>query len=156
MLGSRISSRSSSPVAALMMRMCRSLDEQQDVGPGVGPAGADVVEAAAVAQGDGAVGVEPVGADPVVGVGVAGAGGSFGPGLVGGGRGGPVRQGPVRPLVVVDGGEGAEKGLEFGKGGGLGVLGGQPVLQRLLEPLGFALGLGVVRAAVFLPDPQAA
>src|SRR2546429_5600588 len=58
------------------------LDEQQDVGPGVGPAGADVVEAPAVAQGDGAVGVEPVGADSVVGVGVACAGGSFGPGLV--------------------------------------------------------------------------
>ena len=42
------------------------LDEQQDVGPGIGPADADVVELAGVAQSDGAVGVEAVGADPVV------------------------------------------------------------------------------------------
>jgi hypothetical protein len=45
------------------------LHEQQDVGSGVGSADADVVEAAAVAQGDTAVGVEAVGADPVVAVG---------------------------------------------------------------------------------------
>ena len=44
------------------------LDEQQDVGSGVGPADADVVELAAVAQGDGAGGADDVGADPVVGV----------------------------------------------------------------------------------------
>jgi hypothetical protein len=45
------------------------LDEEQDVGPGVGPAGADVVELAGVAQGDVAVGIEAVGADLLVGVG---------------------------------------------------------------------------------------
>jgi len=35
-------------------------------------------------------------------------------------------------------------------------LGGQPVLERLLEPLGYALGLGVVGAAVFLGDAPVA
>jgi len=47
------------------------LDQEQGVGSGVGPADADVVEAAAVAQGDVAVDVEFVGADPVVGAGDA-------------------------------------------------------------------------------------
>jgi hypothetical protein len=46
-------------------------DEEQDVGSGVGPAGADVVEAALVAQGEGAGFADDVGADPVVGVCVA-------------------------------------------------------------------------------------
>src|SRR5215471_7766318 len=50
------------------------LDEQQDVGSGVGPADADAVEPAGVAECDGAGGADPVGADPVVGVGVAAAG----------------------------------------------------------------------------------
>jgi hypothetical protein len=86
----------------------------------VGSADADVVELAAVAQGDAAVGVEPVGADPVVGVGGAVAGSGLGAGGVGGGGGGPVGQGAVRPLVVVDGGEGVEEGLQLGEGGGLG------------------------------------
>jgi hypothetical protein len=36
------------------------LDQEQDVGSGVGSAGADVVELAAVAQGDVAVGVGPL------------------------------------------------------------------------------------------------
>jgi hypothetical protein len=45
------------------------LDGQQDAGSGVGPADAEVVEAAVDAQGDASVGVEPVGADAVVGVG---------------------------------------------------------------------------------------
>jgi hypothetical protein len=44
------------------------LNEEQDVGPGVGSADADVGEAASVAQGDGAIGVQAVGADAVVGV----------------------------------------------------------------------------------------
>jgi hypothetical protein len=35
-------------------------------------------------------------------------------------------------------------------------LGAEPVLHRLLEPLDLALGLGVVRLAVLLLDPQAA
>jgi hypothetical protein len=62
----------------------------------------------------------------------------------------------VRPLAVVDHGEPVEEYLELGEGGGLGVLGGEPVLEGLLEPLDFALGLGVVRLAVFLGDAQSA
>ena len=46
-------------------------------------------------------------------------------------------------------------GLELGQRGGLRVLGGEPVLEGLLEPLGFSLGLGVVRLAVLLGDAQA-
>jgi len=44
------------------------LDEQDDVGSDVGPADADVVEAAAVAEGDAAGLVDDVAADAVVGV----------------------------------------------------------------------------------------
>jgi hypothetical protein len=62
----------------------------------------------------------------------------------------------VRPLGVVDAGEGVQELLEFGEGGGLGRLGGQPFLQGLPEPLDLALGLGVVRAAVLLIDAEAA
>jgi hypothetical protein len=54
------------------------LDQEQDVGSGVGAAGADVEEPAGVAEGDDAVGVDPVGADAVVGVAGAAAGGALG------------------------------------------------------------------------------
>jgi len=117
------------------------LDEHQDAGPGVGPADADVVEPAAGAEGELAVGVDAVGADPVVGVGGAVAGSGLGPGGVGGGRGGPVRQGPVRPPGVVDAGEGVEEGLELAGSGGLDRLGAEPFLEGLLESFDFALGL---------------
>ena len=59
------------------------LDEQQDAGSGVGPADADVVQAAAGAQADGAGRAGAIGADAVVGVGVAAAGGGFRPGSSG-------------------------------------------------------------------------
>ena len=65
------------------------VDQQQDVGLGVGSADADVVQAAVDAQGDGAGLVDAVVADALVGVGgpaTAGRGG-FGAGLVGGVRG---------------------------------------------------------------------
>ena len=62
----------------------------------------------------------------------------------------------MRTVLVVDGGEGVQQGLEPGKGQGLGWLGAEPVLHRLLEPLDLALGLGVVRLAVFLPDAETA
>jgi hypothetical protein len=119
------------------------LDEQQDVGSGVGSADADVVELAGVAEGDGAGCADDVGADAVVGVGAPVAGGGLGPGGIRGGGGGPAGQGLVRPLVVVAGGEGVQEGLELGEVSGLGVLGGEPFLEGLLEPLGFALGLGL-------------
>ena len=96
------------------------LDEQQDVGSGVRPAGAEVVELAAVAQGDGAAGTDLVGADPVVGVGGPVAGDGLGPGGISGGGGGPAGQGFVRPLLVVVAGERVQQGLQLVKGGGLG------------------------------------
>ena len=101
-------------------------------------------------------GVNPVGADAVVGVGGAVAWDGLGPGGVGRCGGGAAWQGAVRPPGVVDAGEGVEQGLELGEGGGLAGLGAEPVLQGLLEPLGRALGLGVVRLAVLLGDAEAA
>src|SRR5215468_2672853 len=89
------------------------LNQQQDVGLGVGPADAEVVEAAAVAQGDRAGGIDLVGADPVVGVGGPVAGGGLGAGGAGGGGGGPVRQGFVRSAGVVVAGERIEQGLQL-------------------------------------------
>ena len=47
------------------------VDEQDDVGSGVGPADADVVESAVNAQGDDAAGVDAVVSDACVGLGVA-------------------------------------------------------------------------------------
>jgi len=131
------------------------LDEQDDVGSGVGSADADVVQSAVVAEGDGSGFVDSVVADPVVGVGVAaGAGEGFGHRVVDGGRGRSVRQGPVWPAVVVLVDEGLEEGLEFADGGGLGWLGTQPFLHRLLEPFGLAAGGGVVGARVLLDHVQ--
>jgi hypothetical protein len=55
------------------------LDEQDDAGPGVGSADADVVEPSVVAQGHAAGSVDDVVADPVVGVsGAVGAGSGLG------------------------------------------------------------------------------
>jgi hypothetical protein len=62
----------------------------------------------------------------------------------------------VRALGVVVAGEGVEEGLELGEAGGLGCLGGEPVLEGLPESFDFALSLGVIRLAVLLGDAQAA
>jgi hypothetical protein len=61
----------------------------------------------------------------------------------------------VRAAGVVDARGCAGQGLELGQGGGLGGLGAEPVLHGLLEPLDLALGLGVARLAVLLPDAEA-
>jgi hypothetical protein len=129
------------------------VDEHEDAGSGVGPADADVVELPVVAQGELAVRVDAVGSDPVMAGGAGLTGDGLGTGLIGGGGGGPVRQGAVRPAGVVVSGEGIQQSLELGEVSGL-VLGGEPFLQGLPEPLDLALGLGVVRLAVLLPDPQ--
>jgi hypothetical protein len=72
------------------------VDEQDDVGSGVGSSDADVVEPAADPQGDDAGVVDAVVADPGMGVAVAGAGWlGLGPGAVGRSGGGPVWQRPV-------------------------------------------------------------
>jgi hypothetical protein len=122
------------------------LDERQDVSSGVFASDADVVEAAAVAEGDGAGGADLVGAgcrwpDRRVRL----SGGRRKPR-----RGWSGREGFVGSLGVVVAGERVELGLEFGEGGRLGVLGGEPVLEGLLEPLDLALGLRVVGLTVFL------
>src|SRR4051794_35872378 len=88
------------------------LDQEQDVGSGVGSSDADVVQASVVAQGDHPGGVDDVFADAVVGVGGVGAvGGGFGSGGVGDG-GGAASQGPVGSVVVVVLPEGVDLGLE--------------------------------------------
>ena len=132
------------------------VDEQDDVGSGVGSADADVVQSAGDAQGDAAAVVDAVVADPVVGVGVA-AGGGLGLGQAGveGRWGGPVRQGPVRSVVVVLGGERVEQGLQLGEGAGLDGLGGEPLLEGLLEAFDLAAGGGVVGAGVLLGHAEA-
>ena len=69
------------------------LDEHEDGGSGMGPADADVVEPAVVAEGDFAVGVDAVRADAVVGAGVAAVVGAvFGQRVVDGCWRGPVGQ----------------------------------------------------------------
>jgi hypothetical protein len=69
------------------------LDEQDDVGSGVGSADADVPELAGDAQGDAAGLVDLVVADAVMGVGSAvSAGGCLGQRVVDGGGGRSVRQ----------------------------------------------------------------
>src|SRR6186713_282609 len=68
------------------------LDEQDDVGSGVGSADADVAESAVYSQGDVAGLADSVVPDPVVGVGVTRAAGQgLGDGVVDGGGGGSVR-----------------------------------------------------------------
>jgi hypothetical protein len=94
------------------------------VGSGVGPADADVVKLACVAEGDGAGFADGVGADAVVGVGGAAAWGGLGPGGICSGGCGLAGQGFVRAAGVVVAGECVQLGLELGEGGGLGLLGG--------------------------------
>ncbi len=130
------------------------LDQEQDVGSGVGSTDADVVEPAVVAQGDHAGGVDAVTADPVVAVGGAVAGAGFGAGEVGGGGGGLPGQGPVGPtdVVVVD--EAVEQGLQLSHGSRLGSLRAQPLLGGLLEAFDLAAGGGGVRAEFFWRTPR--
>ena len=85
------------------------LDEHEDAGSGVGSAYADVVEAAGVAQGDDAGGIDGVAADAAVFGGGAG-GGGFGSGLVGG-VWGAAGQGSVGSGGVVVDDELVEQGL---------------------------------------------
>ena len=78
------------------------MDEESDVGSGVGSSDADVVQSAVVSQGDGADSVDLVAADPVVCfVAAVVAGGCFGSGLVGRGRSGAVLEGSVWSQGVV-------------------------------------------------------
>lgn len=115
-------------------------DEHGDGGAGSGAADADVVEPSAVAQGDAAVGVDGVVAGAVVRrgggvwVGFETAGVCVG--------GGASADGSVGAVVVVVGEEAVDVGLERveGLGGGLG---GEELLEGLVEAFDFAAGLGV-------------
>ena len=80
------------------------IDEDDDGGSGVGSSDADVVEAAVVAQGDGAAAVDDVLSDSPVGVFECGRAG-FGAGVVDDGGSGALRERPVGSLLVVDVGE---------------------------------------------------
>jgi hypothetical protein len=102
-------------------------DEEDDGGWGVGSSEADVVEAAVVAEGDPAGGVDAVAADPPVDVGVAGRGAGFGSGPVDDAGWGVVGQGPVGSLLVVEGDEGVEQALQLEDRGGGGWLASQDV-----------------------------
>ena len=79
-------------------------DEEEDGGSGVGSSEADVVEAAVVAEGDAAGGVDAVAADAVVVVVAAVTGGGFGSGPVDDAGWGVVGQGPVGALFVIEAG----------------------------------------------------
>jgi hypothetical protein len=105
-------------VLALMTRMCRSWARSR-MRVAVGAAGADVVEASVVAEGDEPGVVDAVGSDSVVGVGGAVAGAGLGAGSAGSGRGGAPRERSVRAPGVADAGEDVQQGLEFAGGGGL-------------------------------------
>ena len=100
------------------------LDEEDDGGPGVGSADADVIETSSIAEGDLAFVADDVAEDSLVVVVLSAGGGSgLGQGVVNGGRGGAVGQGAVRALLVVEGAEEVEEGLELVEGGGLAGLG---------------------------------
>ncbi len=53
-------------------------------------------------------------------------------------------------VVFID--EGVDQRLQFGDGGGLGLLGGEPFLECLVEAFDFAAGGGMVRGGVLLLD----
>ena len=118
---------------------------------------ADVVQPAVVAQGHGAGVVDPVPADPFMRIGARTSWGCLGTGGVGRSWSAPV-QGAVRTGGVVVLAEAVEQGLQLGGGGRLDRLdrlGTEPFLQRLVESLHLAAGLGVVRGGVLLHDAQA-
>src|SRR5262245_13990369 len=127
-------------------------DQDDDLGSSVPSPDADVVELAAVAQGDGAAAVDGVLADPAVGGNgdLRPGGESFDPGGVGGGWC-LAADGPVGPAGVVVGGEAVELGLQ-GVDGGYRPLAGEPFLQGLVEAFDLAAGLGVVGPGVAVGD----
>lgn len=131
------------------------MDEQDDVGSGVGSSTADVVESAGDAQGDDAAGVDAIVSYPGVGVSTA-CGQCLGQGVVAGCGCGSARQGSVGPSVIVVLDELVEERLQFGRVVGLSGLGSEPFLHRLLESLHFALGGGVAWSAVLLDDVESA
>ena len=107
---------------------------------------ADVMQPAVVANGDRSPVVDLVGPDPVVGT----DDGPGGDGLRAGRirlRRGVAAEGAVRPDRVVVGLEAVQLVLRPGDRGGAG-LGGEPLLQRLVEPFDLAASLRMVGPGV--------
>ena len=119
----------------------------------MGSSEAEVVEAAVVAEGDAAGGVDAVAADAVVVVVGAVTGGGFGSGPVDDAGWGVVGQGPVGSLFVVDGDERVEQALQLEDRLGW-WLAGQPGLEGLLEAFDLAAGGGVVGLGVLLDHAE--
>jgi hypothetical protein len=128
------------------------VDQEQDVGAGVGAADADVVESAGVAEGDGACFVDLVAADAAVVVGAVAFGLCFGEALVGDGGSGP-GEGAVGAAVVVLVDEVLEEALEVGEGGG-GGSGSEPALEGLLEAFDLSAGSGWLGREFFWVTPR--
>ena len=124
--------------------------EDQDGFVAVSGSDADVSEAAAIAQGDGAGLVDTVMTDPVL----DGSGLSSGPGLdprrKGLPRGAPIK-GTVGTGVVVVATEGIELSLEVRQGARRS-LAREDALERLVEALDLAAGLGMVGGGVLGND----
>jgi hypothetical protein len=149
-VGSRVSSRRSSPVAGDDADV-EVGDEDEDVGAVVRVADADVVQAAVVAQGHAAA-VDDVAADAAVRLCEPAGGGGAGAGVPRLGRRAAVQR-TVRPPGVVGVGERVELGLEPGDGGAE-VMCGEPAFEGLVEAFDLAAGLGVVGAGVGQSDVQ--
>ena len=114
----------------------------------------DVVQAAVVAQGEFAVAVDAVFADAEVFADVDALAGGDGAGAGGPGAGGGAAvDAAVWALLVVVVAELVELGLQGGEGG-RGVLAGEPVLQRLMQPFDLAAGLWVVGLGVGQGDAE--
>jgi hypothetical protein len=126
------------------------VDEHQDGSAGQAGSDADVVESAVVSEGDRALVVDPVVPDSVVGADDRAGGDGFRSGGVGLGRR-SAAEGAVRPDGVVVALEAVQLALQLGDGGG-GGLGGEPLLQGLVEPFNFAAGLRVVGPGMTDPD----
>ncbi len=110
------------------------LNQQDDVGSGVGSSDPDVMQPAVDAERHGAGFVDAVVTDPVVGVGVpAVARQCFGHRVIERRRGRTMWQRSVGSAVVVVVDELIEQRLELVDGGGLDRLSAEPLLERLLE-----------------------
>ena len=128
-------------------------DEEMYLAISVNGADSNVAEAAQVAEGDAAVGIDAVLADAIVGGPVEG----LRPGLELGVEDRQWRltaESAVWATLVVVLPEGVELGLENGQRAG-GSLPGEKQLEGLVEALDLAAGLGVVRGGVLDRDAQA-
>ena len=127
-------------------------DEHQDSRAGMSPAHLDVVQTRVVAKRHGSAGVDPVATQPIGSRDHRATRGRLRSGRVSlGGRSPPDRA--VRPDLVVVGAERIELGLQL-RQRCCRILLGEVALERLVEPLDLAAGLGVIGPGVDVFDPQ--